>query len=297
MDVKGCTTRATNHRVVPHVAAVKEDMAQDPCRFYCPYPGCTRSFAELWRLKVHYRAAPDVRGSGKERGHGMELGQCPKCNEVLKPGKHHIRCSGAVKKTTRKRSRNGAVKNAALLPTPSPTSSAPSATMSSGKTASTQHMIGSASPIYSVEEDSRYPPVFIESSMHCMLPRPEARDAFAHGRTPKRPCTAALSGGSCPSSTATVAGDGPSPSLREAVDGPSHAQPAHQADPADVDLRGMMLQLQHGAHAADLDAQAIEALFDGCNTPAQGEPLSAAAGAEDMHWLLDMDFHEVFASI
>jgi hypothetical protein len=36
----------------------------DPDRFYCPYPGCNRSFAELWRLKVHYRAPPDVRGSG-----------------------------------------------------------------------------------------------------------------------------------------------------------------------------------------------------------------------------------------
>jgi hypothetical protein len=30
------------------------------------YHGCNRSFAELWRLKVHYRAPPDVRGSGKE---------------------------------------------------------------------------------------------------------------------------------------------------------------------------------------------------------------------------------------
>lgn len=27
--------------------------------------GCNRSFAELWRLKVHYRAPPDIRGSGK----------------------------------------------------------------------------------------------------------------------------------------------------------------------------------------------------------------------------------------
>lgn len=24
-------------------------------RYYCPYPNCKRSFAELWRLKVHYR--------------------------------------------------------------------------------------------------------------------------------------------------------------------------------------------------------------------------------------------------
>ena len=33
-------------------------------RFKCPFPDCKRSFAALWRLKVHYRAAPDVRGSG-----------------------------------------------------------------------------------------------------------------------------------------------------------------------------------------------------------------------------------------
>jgi hypothetical protein len=24
-------------------------------RYCCPYPGCKRSFAELWRLKVHFR--------------------------------------------------------------------------------------------------------------------------------------------------------------------------------------------------------------------------------------------------
>lgn len=90
MECKGCTTRATNLR--PVAAVMKEDgLEKDPSRFYCPFPGCNRSFAELWRLKVHYRAAPDVRGSGKERGHGMELSHCPKCNEALKPGKHHIR--------------------------------------------------------------------------------------------------------------------------------------------------------------------------------------------------------------
>ena len=66
---------------------------KDPNRFYCPYPGCNRSFAELWRLKVHYRAAPDVRGSGKERGHGAELSSCPKCGAELKPGRHHVGCA------------------------------------------------------------------------------------------------------------------------------------------------------------------------------------------------------------
>ena len=62
-------------------------------RFYCPYQGCARSFAELWRLKVHYRAPPDVRGSGKERGHGQELNQCPRCGKALIPGKHHTGCA------------------------------------------------------------------------------------------------------------------------------------------------------------------------------------------------------------
>jgi hypothetical protein len=55
--------------------------------------GCNRSFAELWRLKVHFRAPPDVRGSGKERGHGTELKFCPKCGKDLRPGKHHVGCS------------------------------------------------------------------------------------------------------------------------------------------------------------------------------------------------------------
>ena len=81
---------------------------KDEDRFYCPYPGCTRSFAELWRLKVHYRAPPDVRGSGKERGHGTELQFCPKCGKELKPGKHHVGCfAGRVgPRQTAKRARD-----------------------------------------------------------------------------------------------------------------------------------------------------------------------------------------------
>lgn len=42
---------------------------------------------------MHYRAPPDIRGSGKERGHGTELTHCPKCGKSLKPGKHHVGCS------------------------------------------------------------------------------------------------------------------------------------------------------------------------------------------------------------
>lgn len=74
----------------------------DEERFYCPFPGCSRSFAELWRLKVHYRAAPDVRGSGKERGHGAELKACPKCGTELKPGRHHVGCVAGKKRARRK---------------------------------------------------------------------------------------------------------------------------------------------------------------------------------------------------
>lgn len=74
--------------------ATASQSRKDSDRFYCPYEGCNRSFAELWRLKVHYRAAPDVRGSGKERGHGAELESCPKCGAELKPGRHHVGCSG-----------------------------------------------------------------------------------------------------------------------------------------------------------------------------------------------------------
>lgn len=44
------------------------------------------------RLKVHYRAPPDIRGSGKERGHGTELQYCPRCGKELKAGKHHVGC-------------------------------------------------------------------------------------------------------------------------------------------------------------------------------------------------------------
>lgn len=54
--------------------------------------GCKRKFASLWRLKVHYRAPPNERGSGKERGHGVELPICPACGESLQPKTHHNRC-------------------------------------------------------------------------------------------------------------------------------------------------------------------------------------------------------------
>ena len=80
-------------------AVSNEDPAQleDTERFICPYPGCKRSFAELWRLKVHYRAQPNVRGSGKERGHSLELTICPKCQKELKPGKHHTGCRASTR--------------------------------------------------------------------------------------------------------------------------------------------------------------------------------------------------------
>ncbi len=53
-------------------------------------------------FQVHYRAPPNIRGSGKERGHGCELRQCPKCGKELTSGKHHVGCSTANKATPRK---------------------------------------------------------------------------------------------------------------------------------------------------------------------------------------------------
>jgi hypothetical protein len=85
----------------------KRPPLRDGERFQCPYPGCKRSFAELWRLKVHFRAPPDVRGSGKERGHGQELSHCPQCEAKLTPGKHHIQCAGARARNVPVRSRAG----------------------------------------------------------------------------------------------------------------------------------------------------------------------------------------------
>jgi hypothetical protein len=35
---------------------------KDPSRYHCPFPGCKRSFQELWRLKVHYRFVPSLVG-------------------------------------------------------------------------------------------------------------------------------------------------------------------------------------------------------------------------------------------
>ena len=87
--------RCSSVSSVLHLRMPSKRTVREGERFKCPYPGCKRSFAELWRLKVHYRAPPDVRGSGKERGHGQELSHCPQCGARLLPGKHHIQCSGA----------------------------------------------------------------------------------------------------------------------------------------------------------------------------------------------------------
>ncbi|GIL56533.1 hypothetical protein Vafri_11884 [Volvox africanus] len=102
-----------------------KDGGKDPERFYCPYPGCNRSFAELWRLKVHFRAPPDIRGSGKERGHGTELTHCPKCGKTLKPGKHHVGCSGS-KTSARQTNKRSRVAGEAEPPDEAHTSSHPS---------------------------------------------------------------------------------------------------------------------------------------------------------------------------
>ncbi|WIA14462.1 hypothetical protein OEZ85_002987 [Tetradesmus obliquus] len=74
-------------------------------RYTCPYPGCTRSFRDFWRLKVHYRAPPNARGSGVERGHGMELPFCPLCNLDLRDVKYH-KCAAGPAAAAPARSRN-----------------------------------------------------------------------------------------------------------------------------------------------------------------------------------------------
>lgn len=53
---------------------------------------CSSNQYQLLPLTT-YRAPPNVRGSGKERGHGMRLTHCPKCGTALKIGGHHVRCS------------------------------------------------------------------------------------------------------------------------------------------------------------------------------------------------------------
>lgn len=69
---------------------------------------------------MHYRAPPDVRGSGKERGHGTELEFCPKCNKDLKPGKHHVGCSASKRQSKRPRQVSDAHAHAWGLGGPSP---------------------------------------------------------------------------------------------------------------------------------------------------------------------------------
>lgn len=62
---------------------------------------------ELWRLKVHHRAKPGVRGSGQERGHGCELRICPKCGVKLTAGKHHVKCAAGKSSLTYLRPKKG----------------------------------------------------------------------------------------------------------------------------------------------------------------------------------------------
>jgi hypothetical protein len=66
----------------------------NPVALACPR-GASRNPTRLRRApRPIRRAPPDIRGSGKERGHGTELSHCPKCGKGLKPGKHHVGCSG-----------------------------------------------------------------------------------------------------------------------------------------------------------------------------------------------------------
>ncbi len=53
-------------------------LERNPERFYCPYPNCTRSFAELWRLKVNLwcpaRQAADATGQTRKVEAACHLG-------------------------------------------------------------------------------------------------------------------------------------------------------------------------------------------------------------------------------
>lgn len=40
---------------MPAASSFSSVTANQCSRYHCPFPGCKRSFAELWRLKVHYR--------------------------------------------------------------------------------------------------------------------------------------------------------------------------------------------------------------------------------------------------
>lgn len=86
--------RADSAPMAPEEASGSEVTAVPPPTFACPYPGCRRSFSELWRLRKHHRA-PDLPGMG-QRGHDSELTHCPRCMEPLKPNTAHIGCSGGL---------------------------------------------------------------------------------------------------------------------------------------------------------------------------------------------------------
>lgn len=88
---RGCPLAYSLTRPLAHV-----DDLWSLLQYCCPWPGCRRSFPELWRLRQHFRAPTTSCGSGKGLGHSTELKICPKCGGKFKPGRHHVKCLGNI---------------------------------------------------------------------------------------------------------------------------------------------------------------------------------------------------------
>lgn len=180
---------------VPRRKPRNESAKNTSDRFFCPYEGCNRSFAELWRLKVHYRASPDVRGSGKERGHGAELESCPKCGAELKPGRHHVGCAASKQSSSAQQEQRKALKakkrSEACLTSnpPTPVSSEPSSNEASS---SNTTAIGVPVSWLPLDFDQFFIPIGSESAPVMLRPVRSLQDmncmmSLVHGNYGERP--------------------------------------------------------------------------------------------------------------
>jgi len=155
--------------------AAQASAAQSDGRFYCPHPGCRRSFVDLWRLRVHHRADPDSRGSGKERGHGAELPFCPKCRATIYEGRKHMNCRppsddriGTSSRSVFDGSASGGQSDAQHEQTPSPMGR-----FQRSKHAASEHAGGSVSrdPAFSFQQPQRRQPGRVQVSPETFQPR------------------------------------------------------------------------------------------------------------------------------
>ena len=58
-------------------------------RYHCPFLGCNIDCTNFMKLKAHYKASLDYKGSGQKKGHGLVLTFCPKCNKLVGEHEHH----------------------------------------------------------------------------------------------------------------------------------------------------------------------------------------------------------------